>query len=128
MSGSSLDADLIDVGNVLWVKGAPDASVHDGLAAGGTVWRIDTDVDHETGEIGRAFQCVRQTGRTLTFRRLTADEIGPPDPATAYTRQSLVRALARELGTGCPCALRKRMVTSSERRVLEALNRLVEVA
>lgn len=129
MTGSSLDADLIEVGSVVWIKGAPDSAVLDDLAAGGTVWLIDTDVDRDTGEVlGRAFHCVRSSD--LRFRRLTADQIAPPtadDLPNDYNVRDLVRALARELGTGCRCRKRRGMFTSDETRLLDAMSRLAKV-
>jgi hypothetical protein len=123
------DLDLVEVGCKLLAGNPPrnDAErewleeqvyVEDVLDQAGTVWSIVSDVDHNTGEIRRAFMTVQWSHGRLHWRRLTPERVAKVNLPDASSLRWLIRCLGRELGK------RKRGLTSEDHQIIEALHAL----
>lgn len=117
---------MLDVTEVVpgcWVswRGAENADFA-GEPRGGVVLTIDHIGDPETGESLRVFHVAKEGAQGVHFDRLTQDEVGSISPMNTSIVKSLRRAMGREMGR------HKGAVMTKERRMAEAIPRLMEIA
>jgi hypothetical protein len=118
------DLDLVEIGCRLTI-GTPahtdedryvvEGMEYDEVARAGTVFAVVSDVDHDTGEVRRAFMTVQWSHGRLRWERITPERVAKVNLPDASSLRWLIRCLGRELGK------RKRGLTSEDHRIIEAL-------
>jgi hypothetical protein len=121
------DLDLVEIGCRLTIGTPPrtdderlvvEEMEYDEVARIGTVYDVVSDVDHDTGEVRRAFMMVQWSHGRVRWERITPERVAKVNLPDASSLRWLIRCLGRELGR------RKRGLTSEDHRIIEALHAL----
>jgi hypothetical protein len=121
-SGTAVDVEQVAVGmTVLALDLEEDTTADLQDVRGGVVVAIDTHLDADTGEITRAFICAKQWRRQIRWSTLTAADVRDVLPFDSSGVRRLIKAMARTVAEA-------KSLLSDERRLIEAMNTLKELA